>query len=115
MASKPSRPLSNSLRIFIVAGSVGAFFGGWTLLAHSPNPYDNAQATALDAPVSDSQNNALPPLPTPRARNSQNFQQTAPQPLQPNTQLAPNLQSQQPFGSPFGSTFRQRRMRSGGS
>lgn len=105
MAKKPSRPLSYSLRVVIAAGSVGAFLGGWALLAHSPNPYENAQAAPMDAPVLDtpSSGTQLPALPTPRAQNSQNFQQTQPLQLQPQ------------FGTQSVSPFRQRRMRTGGS
>jgi hypothetical protein len=115
MASKPSRPLSNSLRIFIAAGSLGAFLGGWALLAHSPNPYGNAQAAPLDAPTQDAQNNLvqLPPLPTPRPHSGSSLQQLPPP--QPGLQLIPDTQPQQQFGSPFGSPFQQRRMRTGGS
>lgn len=111
MASKPVRPLSKSLRVLIAAGSVGAFLGGWALLAHSPNPYESAQAAPPNAPVTGAQNNRaqLPALPTPRARTSGSQSQIQPQQSEP--QLLPNLQPQQQFGSPF----RQRRMRSGGS
>lgn len=116
MASKPVRPLSKSLRVLIAAGSVGAFLGGWALLAHSPNPYESAQAAPPDAPVTGAQNNRaqLPALPTPRARTSGSQSQIQPQ-QQSGPQLLPNLQPQQQFGSQFGSPFRQRRMRSGGS
>jgi hypothetical protein len=117
MASKPSRPLSNSLRIFIAAGSLGAFLGGWALLAHSPNPYGNAQAAPLDAPTQDAQNNLvqLPPLPTPRPHSGSGLRQLQPPQQQPGFQLIPDTQSPQPFGSQFGSPFQQRRMRTGGS
>jgi hypothetical protein len=116
MASKPFRPLSKPLRVFIAAGSVGAFLGGWALLAHSPNPYENVQAASPDAPVTGTQNNRvqLPALPTPRARTQGSPSQIQPQ-QQSGPQLLPNLEPQQQFGSQFGSPFRQRRMRSSGS
>lgn len=105
MHTKNSRPLSKSLRVMIAAGSIGAFLGGWVLLAHAPNPYENAQA-ASDAPAQ-TDTMQLAPLPTPRARNSQ---------LAPSTQsgsglqLLPGAQAQPQFSAPF-----QRRMRTGGS
>ena len=111
VVNKSVRPLSKSLRVLIAAGSVGAFLGGWALLAHAPNPYENVQA-GTDAVSPDASSNGvqLAPLPTPRARNSQTFQSR--QQLGTSPQALPNVQSQ--FGQsvmPFG----QRRMRSGGS
>lgn len=109
MQKQNSRPLTKSLRVLIAAGSVGAFLGGWALLAHAPNPYDNAQATA-DTPAQNT-NTQLAPLPTPRARNSQ----LAPSaPSGSGLQLLPGAQSQPQFGSQFNAPF-QRRMRTGGS
>jgi hypothetical protein len=120
MASKTTRPLTNSLRVLIAAGSVGAFFGGWVLLAHSPNPYEKtASAAPLDAPAPAAQDdglqNQLQPLPTPRARTAPTLRQLAPNSqtspqFAPNSQTSPNLQPQ--FGT---QTRRRSRMRTGGS
>ncbi len=75
----------NSLRIFIAAGSVAGFVGGWALLAHAGKPVD----AAAPAPVIQS---------APVLQPSQNF--TAPQRLQPlpsftqpNFSVAPRLRT----------------------
>jgi hypothetical protein len=108
MQTKNSRPLSKSLRVLIAAGSVGAFLGGWALLAHAPNPYENAQSVS-DTPAQNGESQ-LSPLPTPRARNSQDV---APQ-SGSGLQLLPNAQTQPQSGTQFASPF-QRRIRTGGS
>ncbi len=43
----------NSLRMLIAAGSVGGFFGGWALLAHSGKPVavEPPQAQVAPAPL----------------------------------------------------------------
>lgn len=105
MQKQNARPLTKSLRVLIAAGSIGAFLGGWALLANSPNPYENAQAAA-DTPAQNS-NTQLAPLPTPRARNAE----LAPSaPSGSGLQLLPSAQTQSQFSAPF-----QRRMRTGGS
>jgi hypothetical protein len=81
----------SSLRLLIAAGSVGGFFGGWGLLAHSGKP------VAAEAPAA----------------------QVAPAPLHPQdllTRPSSQLQPLQPFQSqpPLRSTSRVR-LRTGGS
>jgi hypothetical protein len=54
MSKKYVRPFTPAWRWFIALGSVGAFVGGWAVLAHTPNPYETAQASdapALEAPT----------------------------------------------------------------
>ncbi len=45
------KALLNGLRILIAAGSIGGFFGGWALLAHSGKPVAAAPAAAQVAPA----------------------------------------------------------------
>lgn len=113
MNKKTTRPLSKSLRFMIAAGSISAFLGGWALLAHSPNPYENAQAAPAQNSQNSSPNTNLPPLPTPRVQTSPN-RQVRPQQL-PNSQFAPQLQPQLPSDSQSLQPFRQPRLRTGGS
>lgn len=58
MASKNVRPFTPLWRWIFGLGSVGAFLGGWAVLAHAPNPYANtagARAPVVEtaAPSSD--------------------------------------------------------------
>jgi hypothetical protein len=120
MTKKYVRPFTPAWRWFIALSSVGAFVGGWTVLAHTPNPYDTAAASA-DLPVLQTQpntnqipqqtlpqNNARPfqSLPSQGTGRSRN---TLPQNTQP--QFQPNTQSQLPTTR----VGRQPRLRSGGS
>lgn len=125
MTKKYVRPFTPAWRWFIGLSSVGAFLGGWTVVAHTPNPYDTAAASA-DVPVLQSQPNtnqipqqtlpqrntrpfqSLPAQGTGRSRNT--FpQNTFPQNTQP--QIQPNSQLQLPTTR----LGRQPRLRSGGS
>lgn len=112
MATKPLRPLTNTLRVMIAGGSVAAFVGGWAFLAHAPIASEQ-NLPASDAPVSDS--NAPAPLSRPAQRNTSPQLQALPTPrVRTQPQLQPNNQplfgqSNQPFSGS------RRRLRSGGS
>ncbi len=56
------RSFLNTLRVFIAAGSVAGFVGGWALLAHSGKPVD----AAAPAPAVQEAPQPLPAFRTPR-------------------------------------------------
>ncbi len=70
------KAIQRVLRVFIMIGSLGGFFGGWALLAHAGKPAPVEAAPANVAPVP-----TLPPL---------NFDTPSQlQPLQPLQQVQP--------------------------
>ncbi len=90
----------NFLRALIVAGSVGGFFGGWGLLAHSGKPAGSVTPPSIEVAPQQPQGRSpftAPGQTTPRRRSSSGFQ---PFPSQP---------------SPFFSNGGGFRLRSGGS
>lgn len=119
MTKKYVRPFTPAWRWFFALSSVGAFVGGWTVLAHTPNPYQTVSAS-VDTPVlqaqpsipDTNQNPFQNSLPNTRQRQFQNLpvqgfgdsQNTSPQVL-------PNFQTQRPTTR----IGRQPRLRSGGS
>lgn len=76
------KTIKNSLRIWITAGSLVGFIGGWMFLAHSPKP---AQST-ISQSLTDGSNQTqvelqplptlapLPPMGAPVVNSGQNFQ-----------------------------------------
>ncbi len=75
----------NSLRIFIAAGSLAGFVGGWVLLAHAGKPVD-ADAPAPAAQV------APAPLPSQGFRTPRQLQ-PLPSLSQPNFGFTPRLRT----------------------
>lgn len=121
MSKKYVRPFTPAWRWAIAIGSVGAFLGGWAVLAHTPNPYETAQASdtpAVEVPSAVPAPNQTPLQNTQRSRRQRQFQplplqgqdpaqELAPQ-IQPNTQIEPGMQTQ-----PM--TRTRSRLRTGGS
>jgi len=76
------KTIKNSLRIWITAGSLAGFIGGWALLAHSPKPAQSASDLSQAGGSSQAQVELqplptlapLPPMGAPVVSNSQNFQ-----------------------------------------
>src|SRR5437868_13092527 len=101
MTKKYVRPFTPAWRWFIALTSVGAFLGGWTVVAHSPNPYNtaaSAESSILETQPSTNQipQQTLPqqntrPLQSLPSQGSGRSRNSVPQ-TQP--QVAPNSQSQ---------------------
>lgn len=130
MTKKFVRPFTPAWRWGIALSSVGAFIGGWAVIAHMPNPYEGAAETVpADTPALNEQSPLAAPTPLPRqstqptTRQRQiqpvptqqpSTQQTAPQ-VQPLPTQAPSIQQTAPQVQRSTRAQRQPRLRSGGS
>ncbi len=77
------RSFLNSLRIFIAAGSLAGFVGGWVLLARAGKPVD----AAAPAPAAQEVPQSVPSARTPRQL------QPLPSLSQPNFRVMPRLRT----------------------
>ena len=118
MAKKYVRPFTPAWRWLIAVSSVGAFLGGWAVLAHTPNPYETAQASdapAVQAPTADPAPNQAPLQNTRRNRPQRQIRPLPSQGSGTDPGISPQIQPDTQIQPSITRTRRQSRLRSGGS